>query len=115
MCYFQGVLLKLMGSQKKGGPRQLPHSPHSIFTLSPTSGVLKKKGHHSESSSDLSIFVPKFSDLPITGAITNNHNFFQKLRGTTGIFKVSWHKAQNANLFRDPKISLGDPVWGRDS
>ena len=44
----------------------------------------------------------------------NNHNFFQKFRGTTGIFKVLRHKAQNANLFRDPKIILGDPIWGRD-
>ena len=112
MCYFQGVLLKLMGSQKKGGPRQLPHSPHSIFTLSPTSGVLKKKGHHSESSSDLSIFVPKFSDLPTTGAIIIIFSKssvallgFSKFRGTK----------HNANLFRDPKISLGDPVWGLDS
>ena len=38
----------------------------------------------------------------------NNHNFFQKFRGTIGIFKVLRHKAQNANLFRDPKIILGD-------
>ena len=30
----------------------------------------KKKGPHSESSSNLSIFVAKFSDLPITCAIT---------------------------------------------
>ena len=44
----------------------------------------------------------------------NNYNFFQKFRGTTGIFKVLRHKAQNSNLFRDPKNILGDPIWGRD-
>ena len=97
------------GPQKKGGSKQLPHSSHPISTLSPTSGVLeKKKGRHSELSSDLSIFVSKFFDLPITCAITKI--FYKSSAALLGFSKFRGTKqkcqfvSKTQNYFRRPRL-----------
>ena len=76
--------------------------------------VFSKKKVRTQNQAPICQFLSPNSLICRLLYMCNNHNFFQKLRGTTGIFKVLRHKAQNGNLFRDPKIILGDPVWGRD-
>ena len=105
-----------MGSQKKGDQgnclirlTQYPHSRQlQVFS--------KKKGRHSESSSDLSIFVPKFSDLPNTCAITIIFSKssvallgFSKFRGTKHKIPICFATPKKETPFGVATHSLRSP------
>ena len=120
LCNFSPKIIMI--SKKKRSSLRIdllfPYFPHKIMVISKKKSSLrmelqfiyfrrqlqvfsKKKGPHSESSSNLSIFLPKFSDLPITCAI--NINFAKSSTALLGLnFCGTKHKMPIC--FTTPKL-----------